>query len=185
MDRALTIPGHHFLSKESKMDNKWQALAQRFIQGLNCQPGELIEVRDSAGRRDVLEETLLAIERVGATPLLQFMPDNYLDRLWSETPAGHLVRWDQHRGGLLKQVNRILVLGGAKPDFDQAPKEALENWARARDRLTIIEEARRLPFLLAAIPTARSAQQLRLTTKNLKKFCCPAWGPVWKSFSMK
>jgi len=158
------------------MDEMWQKNAQRFVQGLSVQPGELIEVRDSSGRLDVLIETLLAIERVGATPLLQFIPGDYLERLMSEVPPDYLSQWDLHRDKWMKQIDRILILAGARPDLSLAPKDGLDAWQQACDRLTIVEEARRLPYLLVAIPTERGAKQLGFTLDNFEKILLPALG---------
>jgi len=48
----------------------WRAIARRIAEGLNIRPGELIQVRDHIDRPEVLQEVLLAVEWVGATPLL-------------------------------------------------------------------------------------------------------------------
>ena len=42
--------------------------------------------------------------------------------------------------------------------------------------MTTIEEERRLPYLLVAIPTAEGAQQLNLTQKDLEEILMPALG---------
>ena len=158
------------------MDKSWQKNARRIVEGLAVQPGELIEVRDNSGRPDVLLETLLAIERVGATPLLQFIPSDYLERLISEVPADYLSKWDLHRGKWMKQIDRILFLAGARPDLSLAPKDGLDAWQQASDRLSVIEEARRLPFLLVAVPTEKGAKQLGFTPDHFEKVLLPALG---------
>ncbi len=158
------------------MDKRWQKIAQRMVQGLGVQPGELVEVRDASGSLDVLLETLLAIERVGATPLIQLIPKDYLERLLTETPPDTLARWDQHRGEWMKQIDRVLFLAGARPDLSAASPDGLKAWGQATDRLSRIEEERRLPYLLVAIPTAEGAQQLNLTQKGLEENLLPALG---------
>ncbi len=156
------------------MDEKWQTIAQRIVLGLGVQPGELIQVRDDSGRFDLLLETLLAIERIGATPLPQITPADYMEHLWTEGPRDYLLQWDQHRREWTKRTDRVLVLGGAQPDFSLVPKDAFAAWRRAEHRLTIIEEERRLPFLLVAIPTERQARQLGLTLIEMEETLMPA-----------
>jgi len=54
------------------------------------------------------------------------------------------------------------------------PKDAFEAWQQAQYRLTVIEEERRLPYLLAAIPTEMGAQQLGLASEELEEILLPA-----------
>ena len=44
----------------------WPIVARRVVHGLAIQPGELIQVRDSAGRPEALLEILLTLELAGA-----------------------------------------------------------------------------------------------------------------------
>jgi leucyl aminopeptidase (aminopeptidase T) len=162
--------------RSSAMDKRWLKIARSIVQGLGIQPGELIDIRDGSGCLDVLLEISLAIERAGATPMLQLLPDDYLERLWSEVPRDYLAHWDKHRLEWMKQIDRVLVLAGARPDSSQAPKDALEAWQQAIYRLTVLEEERRLPFLLVAIPTERGAKQLGLDLDEFEKILLPALG---------
>jgi leucyl aminopeptidase (aminopeptidase T) len=138
------------------------------------QQGELINVRDFSGNKNALVEALLAIERVGATPLLQYMPSEYLERLLVEVPGETLAQWGQHRQAWMKQIDRVLVMAGAKPEFRSVGKESLDAWRQATYELEIIEESRHLPFLLVAIPTKKGAQQLGLTYEALEELLIPA-----------
>jgi leucyl aminopeptidase (aminopeptidase T) len=158
------------------MNEIWQTIAQRFVYGLGVQPGELIELRDSSGSLNVLLEILLAVEQAGATPLLQLLPGDYLERLWTEVPREYLAHWDQRRREFMKQIDRVLVLAGARPDLNLVPKDGLEAWQQASHRLTAMEEERRLPYLLAAIPTARGAHQLGITLDKMEEILLPALG---------
>ena len=76
----------------------------------------------------------------------------------------------------MHQIDRIVVLAGARPDFDQIPQEAFATWQEAEHRLSIIEEERRLPYLLVAIPTEQRAQQLGLSLESLEAMLLPALG---------
>ncbi len=158
------------------MGKTWLKLARRMVQGLGVQPGELIQVRDAAGRLDVLLETSLSVELAGATPLPQLMPADYLQRLWTDAPRDYLANWDQHRQGWLKQTDRVLVLGCANPDLSHVPQNAFAAWRQAVHRLTAAEEERRLPVLLVAIPTEMRARQLSLSLEALEDVLLPALG---------
>jgi leucyl aminopeptidase (aminopeptidase T) len=158
------------------MEKTWQHIAQRMVAGLGVQPGELIDVRDFSGNMNVLMEVLLAIERVGATPLLQFFPSDYLERLLIEVPKESLSKWDQHRQAWMKQIDRVLVFDGAQPDFSAVNQVVLDLWRKATHRLSVIEESRQLPFLLVAIPNEKRAQQLGLASEELEAILLPALG---------
>lgn len=156
------------------MDPIWQKIAQRIVQGLGVQPGELIEVRDCSGSLGVLQEISLAIERIGATPLLQFLPGDYLERLLVEVPQKTLAHWGDYRQEWLKQIQRILVLAGIGADLGHVPQEMLETWDQVQFQLNCIEEGRRLPYMLVAIPTERQAQLLGLSYDRLAEVLLPA-----------
>lgn len=149
-------------------------LAQRLVTGLGVRPGELIEVREASGRSDLLPELLLAIESAGATPLLHYAPAGYHQRLFNQAPLDYLANWDQHRRHWLEQADRILVTGGAALERADVPAGALAAWQTAEQRLTEIEESRRLPYLVAAIPTPERAAQLGLTFDQLEAALLPA-----------
>src|SRR5690348_12815659 len=123
----------------------WPRIARRAVAGLGVQPGELVQVRDQAGRLDVLVEMLLAVERAGATPCLEIEPPAYIRRLLTEVDPARLAGWDRHRGDLMGRIDRVLVLSGPDLDLASAPPEALAAWRAARHRIGIVEEARRLP----------------------------------------
>lgn len=156
------------------MNPLWSNAARTWVRGLDVQPGEWIQVRNSTDRFDILQEVLLAVEAAGATPQLEWIPSVYLERLLSETPPEHLAHWDRHRQGWMRQIDRILFLGGDHPDFSGVPPAARDAWDAAGNRLSEIEEARRLPFLLIAIPTLKRAQQLNRTLEELESILLPA-----------
>jgi leucyl aminopeptidase (aminopeptidase T) len=156
------------------MYNRWQRLAQRIVQGLDVQPSELILIQDNAGCLDLLLEILLTIELMGATPLPQIAPAQYIEQVWTNAPSDYLRNWDQHRARWLYQVDRVLVLTAAEPAFARVPQDALAAWEQADLRLTRIQEERRLPFLLVAVPTELRARQLGLTFEALGELLLPA-----------
>src|SRR4051794_10070560 len=145
----------------------WSKIADRAIKGLGVQPDELIQIREHSGRPDVLVEMALAVERAGATPLLELTPPDYLERLLTEASLDHLTSWDRHRAKWLNKVDRVLVLNGARPDADTVPPAALRAWSEAIQRLVEVEDVRRLPYLLVAVPSARRAIDLALSERAL------------------
>jgi len=152
----------------------WVRIARRIVQGLDVQPGELVQVRDHAGRFDVLKEISLAIELAGATPLPEITPADYLRHLLGRAAPDYLEHWDRHRQKWMTEIDRIVSLSGA--EFDPVPRDKFDAWRRATSRLTIIEEERRLPFIVVAIPTEMRAQQLGMTFEALEKALLPALG---------
>lgn len=156
------------------MSGHWKKIAGRMVQGLNVQPGELIDIRDGCGDPEILMETALAVERAGATPLVQLFSPKYIERLWQEVPLPFLEKWDTHRLQWMHKVDRVLVLGGARADPGSGAPGALAAWDRAQYRLGLIEEARRLPYLVAALPDTKRAEQLGLSVNVLKEILLPA-----------
>jgi len=142
--------------------------------GLGAGPGELILVQDIADRPDVLQDVLLAIEKVGATPLPAIAPVNYVERMLAEAPQSYLEDWDHHRRQWLEKVDRVLTFSGSGIDFGNVPEAAVEAWSRAVGRLERLQEERRLPELLAAVPHALQAQKLGMSLDELEQRVVPA-----------
>lgn len=156
------------------MSNTWQNIARRIVEGVGVEPGELIQVRCSFDRFDIMQEILLAVELAGATPLPEITPPAYLQRLIAEASPDYLARWEQHRQEWMKQFDRIIVLQGHRTEFETLPPTHLSNWRQATERLVTIEEERRLPNLVVGIPTETRAQQLGLTLTELDEMILPA-----------
>ena len=156
------------------MDERWHAVVERIVQVLGVQPGDLVHVRDAAGRLDILLEIALAIEVQGATPLIEFVPPTYRQRLWNEVPHAYLAHWDRHRRGWIDQTDRILTLAGADPDWGAVSQEGFRAWERSVYRLSVLEEARDLPASLVAVPTEARAAQLGLSLSALEATLLPA-----------
>lgn len=152
----------------------WQEIADYAVRGLGVRPGELIQVREHCGRGDVVLEMLLAVERAGATPLPELTPPKYLRRLLNEAPLSYLLNWDEHRLQWMQEIDRVLVLQGIGPDVDTIDVDMLDAWSSSVQRLTELEETRRLPYMLVGVPTERRAQQLGLTLDELEAYILPA-----------
>lgn len=161
--------------KELPLNARWQAAARRAIDGLGVSAGELILVRDHTGRWDVLQEMLLAIEERGATPLPEIVTASYLDRLVASAPESYLAAWDQHRGRWMHEADRVLVLQGEPLESASLePTDARKAWRRAAGRLGVIEEERRLPYLLLGVPTDTHAAILGVPFDELEVAILPA-----------
>lgn len=152
----------------------WRDVAEHAIRGLGVRPGELIQVREHTGRLDVILEMLLAIERAGATPLLELTPPIYIKRLLDEAPLSHLLNWDEHRIRWMEEVDRVLVLQGAGVDANDLDPDALDAWSSAVQRLTALEEERHLPYMLVAVPTEERAQRVGMSLRDLEAYILPA-----------
>ena len=152
----------------------WRAIARRIAEGLNIRPGELIQVRDHIDRPEVLQEVLLAVEWMGATPLLDLQSPAYLNRwLAAATPeaigagARHRLRW-------LHEIDRVIALSGGMPDFGLAAPAALAAWQTMDEAITAVEESRQLPMLVVAVPTAQRAARLGMALAELEAHVLPA-----------
>jgi leucyl aminopeptidase (aminopeptidase T) len=152
----------------------WTDVARRLVQGADVQAGELIQVRDLAGRYDVLTEVLLAIEEAGAVPMPLVMPARYLERLWTTAPVSYLAKWDNERAAILANIDRVITLAGDKPDYANADRASVEAWSSADERLAAVEEERQIPVLTAALPTHKRAYQLGVTLDQLDEYVRPA-----------
>ena len=138
-------------------------------------------MRDGAGRYDVVKEILLAIERIGATPLVQIMTEDYLQRLWKDAPQEYLSNWDQHRRSWAQQSQRRIRLVGADRDgIDSTPDVALAagmaSWSKAVQRLAGLEDEQISPFILIAVPTEEGAEKLGVSFESLEGLLLPAIG---------
>ncbi len=156
------------------MNSQWPQLAQRIIQGLDVQTGEIIQVRGDPGPYEFLFEIQLAIEAAGATPLLELFPSNYLRRLWAGAPLGYLSNWDQHRAGWLKGVDRVVMFMWPPTETNSVPKEKIEAWGKATGRLSAIEDELRLPILVVFFPTEAWAGALGVPYARLESILLPA-----------
>ena len=152
---------------------------------MQVQPGELVQVRCLIDRPEVLQEMLLAVELAGVTPLLELISPAYLEKLVAGADPAYLENGDKYRQGWAGQYNRILILQGEPPRFKAMPVERLNLWRQAQNRPGQLEEDRRLPFLLVAIPTGGMAERLSLSLEKSITFLAPLSPPVLPSYRPK
>ncbi len=154
--------------------SEWQPLAERIVQGVNVQPGELIQVRDHVDRPDVLQAVLLAVDLAGATPLLDFQSPAYLNRWLATASPAAIQQSSHHRLRQLQQVDRVIALSGGMPDFGLAAPATFAAWQALDEALTTIEEERQLPVLVVAVPNQQRADRLGLALADLEARLLPA-----------
>lgn len=149
-------------------------LAQRIVAGLDLEPGVLVRVDDHAGEPALLHELLLALELAGATPLVDYAPPTYLERLLREGDPALLARRHERRAAWIDQTDRIVVLSSGSPNFAGLPGGSIAAWEAGEQQLTAHEERRRIPFLVVAVPTRRRAMQGRMEPEALEQHLLPA-----------
>ncbi|MEM4360431.1 MAG: hypothetical protein QXT45_07885, partial [Candidatus Bilamarchaeaceae archaeon] len=81
---------------------------------------------------------------------------------------------DRRRVEWLQQVDRSLALIGAQPDLRRVPDEALRAFTTTYNQLETIRRERRIPQVIAAIPTIGKAAQLGLSHEELELRVMPA-----------
>lgn len=156
------------------MEKHWADIAVQAVAGLGVEVGEVVLLRDGAGRPEVLTEFLLAVEQRGATPYLELVTPAYLMRLLKTVPPHYLEQWDQHRLPWVQRADRLLVLEGMKLDTASIAPEALAAWSEATGRLGAIDEQRQVPYLLVAIPTTEQAVAMGCSVLVLEEQLLPA-----------
>ncbi|MCX7860393.1 MAG: leucyl aminopeptidase, partial [Chloroflexus sp.] len=155
-------------------ESLWDQLAARLVDALGAQRGELIEVRDEAGNQRLLHAVLLALESIGAEPLVSILPAQHVERLLATAPPEVLAARSQRHAEWLQQVDRSLALIGAQPDLRRAASAAASTFTTAYERLEAIRAKRRIPQVIAAIPTIGKAAQLGLSHEDLELRMMPA-----------
>jgi leucyl aminopeptidase (aminopeptidase T) len=156
------------------IESLWDQLARRLVDALGAQRGELIEVRDEAGNQRLLHAVLLALESVGAEPLVSILPAQQVERLLVTASPDTLATRGRRYAEWLHQVDRSLLLVGAYPNMSQMTDEALHAFGTAYNRLEQIRATRRIPQIIAAIPTIGKAAQLGLSHEDLELRMMPA-----------
>lgn len=151
-----------------------QQLAQRMVQGIQAQPGEVIQIADRTGRADWLYDLFLAVEQAGATPILDIEPPTFSRWLLTEATVAEVQRFGRHRVTSAQRADRMINLGSGFLDMTGAKADLLTAWQAADEEVTAIEESRRLPILAVAIPTAVQAARLGLSLEALEAHLLPA-----------
>ena len=151
-----------------------QQLAQRIVHGIQAQPGEVIQIADRTGRADWLYEIFLAVEKVGATPILDIEPPTFSRWLLTEATLDEVQRFGRHRVTSMQRADRVINLSSGFLDMTGAKPDSLAAWQGIAEEVTAIEESRRLPVLVVAIPTAAQAVRLGLSLEALEAHLLPA-----------
>ncbi|MEF3274291.1 MAG: aminopeptidase [Chloroflexus sp.] len=155
-------------------ESLWDQLAARLVGALGARRGELIEVRDEAGNQRLLHAVLLALEIIGAEPLVHILPAPQVEQLLVRADPAILAERDRRREGWLQQVDRSLTLIGAQPNVRHIAPDALNAFTAAYQRLATIRAERRIPQVIAAIPTIGKAAQMGISHEELELRIMPA-----------
>ena len=151
-----------------------QQMAQRIVAGIQAQPGEVIQIADRTGRADWLYDLFLALERVGATPILDIEPPTFSRWLLTEATVDDVKRFGRHRVTSAQRADRRINLSSGFLDMTGAKADLLAAWQAVDEEVTAIEESRRLPVLGIAMPTAVQAARLGLSLAALEAHVLPA-----------
>lgn len=151
-----------------------QQIAQRIVHGIQAQPGEVIQIADRTGRADWLYELFLALEKVGATPILDIEPPTFSRWLLTEATLDEVQRFGRHRVTSMQRADRVINLSSGFLDMTESKAALLATWRGIAEEVTAIEESRRLPVLVVAIPTAVQASRLGLSLDALEAHLLPA-----------
>lgn len=149
-------------------------IAQRIVQGIQAQPGDVVQIADRIGRADWLYALFLALEQAGATPILDVEPPAFNRWLLTEATLEDVRRFGRHRVTAVQRADRIINLSGGFFDLADAQPDLLAAWRAIDEEVTAIEEARRLPILVVALPTEAYADHLGLTLAELEAHVLPA-----------
>jgi leucyl aminopeptidase (aminopeptidase T) len=156
------------------MNDFLRYLAWRVVQGIRPEPGELVLVLDHAGREGLAQEIGLQLDVMGATPLIEFAPPDYVAALLRQSRIDALTHFTKHRAEWWQRADKIIALSAGTLDLGGVPQDNVEAWARGQEALTEIEEARNLPNLVVAVPTQSKAQQSNTTLDALDAHIEPA-----------
>lgn len=150
-----------------------QQLAQRIVHGIQAQPGEVIQIADRTGRADWLYAIFLAVEKAGATPILDIEPPTFSRWLLTEATLDEVQRFGRHRVTSMQRADRVINLSSGFLDITGAKPDLLTAWQGIAEEVTAIEESRQLPVLVVAIPTAAQAARLGLSLEALEAHVLP------------
>jgi len=142
-------------------------LAWRAVQGIRAEPGDMVLVLDHAGRAGLAQEIALQLDVAGATPLIDHAPPDYVASMLTHARPDALQHFARHRATWWQQADKIIALSAGTLDLTGVPKANIEVWSRGQEMLTAIEESRRLPNIVVAVPTLAKAQAINTTLAEL------------------
>ncbi len=156
------------------MNDFLRYLAWRSVQGIRPEPGDLVLVLDHAGRDGLAQEIALQLDIIGATPLVDYAPPDYVTSMLAHSRTEAFTHFVKHRAEWWQRADKIIALSAGTLDLSDVPQANVEAWARGQEALTEIEEARHLPNLVVAVPTHAKAQPLGMTLDALDAHIEPA-----------
>jgi leucyl aminopeptidase (aminopeptidase T) len=152
----------------------WGAVAQRAIAALGIAPKSNINLRDHAGRSEVAREFIDAASAAGHQVILDELSS---DRLRSMLEAGGVDGVNRRALDSIQAAEDaygVIVLSGDRLDLDDVAGSARDAWQESQHSVASIDERRRTPFVLVAVPTAVCAKALGFSLDELDERVLPA-----------
>ncbi len=149
-------------------------LAWRAVQGIGAEPGDMVLVLDHAGREGLAQEIALQLDVAGATPLIDHAPPDYVASMLTHARPDALQHFAKHRATWWQQADKIIALSAGTLNLAGVSTANIEVWSRGQEMLTAIEESRRLPNIVVAVPTLVKAQAINTTLAELDAHVEPA-----------
>ncbi len=144
-------------------------LVRQIYRGILADDRELILVQDQAGDEALLRELVAALQMVGATPIVDYNDLHTVSQVLTLASLDSLDHFDHHRQDWWQRCQRSIVLTDETHDLLDTSTEAWKRWNAARERLQAIEQNRKLPTLVVAVPTERKAAELGISLQDLRE----------------
>jgi len=150
-----------------------ESLAARIVDAVPTAIGAIL-VRDRCGRFELVDAVVAECVRRGLEPVVEHVDNARLLALIASTPVEALARWDVDRQHDTARVSAVISLGGWPLNTYRLPSLALEAWSAAVGRSEAAMEARRVPMVVVAVPTAEAAAATGTPLSELDAYVLPS-----------
>ena len=150
-----------------------ESLAVRIVDAVPTATGPVL-VRDRCGRVELVDAVVAECRRRGLEPVVEHVDNARLRALIASTPVEALASWDVDRQHDTARVSAVISLGGWPLNTDGLPRLALETWSAAAGRTEAAIEARRVPMVVVAVPTADVAAATGMPLNELDACVFPS-----------
>ena len=150
-----------------------ESLAARIVDAVPTAIGPVL-VRDRCGRVEIVDAVVAECRRRGLEPVVEQVDNARLRALIASLPVEALARWDVDRQHDTARVSAVISLGGWPLNTGGLPSLALETWSAAVGRTEGAMEARRVPTVVVAVPTADVAAATGMPLSELDAYVLPS-----------